>query len=64
MKRRIFTLGVAAGAASLISGCGGGSSGGGKVFLKDTTGTWKEVNGQFINAILTLVQSGNALSGS
>jgi len=64
MKRRTFTLGVAAGAASLISGCGGGSSGGGKVFLKDVSGTWQEIGGQLGNAILALVQSGNTVSGS
>lgn len=64
MKRRTFTLGVAAGAATLISGCGGGSSGGGKVFLKDVSGMWKVVSQQINSATLTLVQSGSALSGS
>lgn len=64
MKRRTFTLGVAVGAASLFSGCGGGSSSGGTVFLKDVSGTWQEIGGQLGNAVLTLVQSGKAVSGS
>lgn len=64
MRRRAFTLGLAAGAISVISGCGGGSSGGGKVFLKDVSGTWNDVSGQLNGATLTLVQSGNALSGT
>ncbi len=64
MKRRTFNLGMAAGAVTIISGCGGGSSSGGTIFLKDVSGTWTETGGQLNFTMLTLVQSGKALSGT
>ena len=64
MKRRTFNLGMAAGAVTIISGCGGGSSSGGTIFLKDVSGTWTETGGPLNGTMLTLVQSGKALSGT
>lgn len=64
MKRRTFNLGMAAGAVTIISGCGGGSSSGGTIFLKDVSGTWTETGGKLKGSMLNLVQSGKALSGT